>query len=185
MKRSFLFLALGLLTATSVSFASNYPPDYCQQNVRIQDLGHGLIAQVSSGCGTELVLGYRNSGPLAQNSPEKIDAILVSRCRQHDGSAAQKTTTVTLGKEWHGAGYMSAPFYLDACPYSDSWEKPVVGVAFSDGRGRWDSNYGRNYAMDLMSLGGTSPRRSQDVGPGIGLNSWNILIDALRTMNPR
>jgi hypothetical protein len=172
------FLTASLIT-TSV-FASNYPADYCQQRVYIKNDGPSVIARVGSGCSDILVIGYKNSGVLASNDVNEIDAVVTVRC-----NSAQSVSTVKLGREWHGAGYVNKPDYTTIrMPYEcvrDS--ETVIAVAYSDRRGNWDSRYGRNYNVknqDLYNSQATKQVTTSSYGPDISFESWDVIVNELR-----
>lgn len=135
-----------ILSYSAASHGSTYPPNYCHQIVRSLSDGPALFVHVSSGCGAGDIIAYKNTGLLAADNPEYIEAIIVTTCGV-DSEFFQKTTTVKLGKEWHQTGYMSEVLHTNAfLPKSQTcWNNPIkIEVAFK-AKGNWDSRYGENY----------------------------------------
>src|SRR4051812_17333020 len=109
--------------------ASNYPPSFWYQNVTVRSEGSALLAEVSSGFMSVLVLGYRYDSKAFGTNPDVVDAVIVGECRTHDGSSSSKKTVVQLGREWNGAGYLSSSlgstlsFYPDNCFYGETSDR--------------------------------------------------------------
>jgi hypothetical protein len=179
------YINLLSLVTTFISFgaaASDYPADYCQQRVHVVNDGASLIARVGSGCTDLLVIGYKNSGVLATNDVQEIDAVVTGSC---SGSWEKRTTVIKLGKEWNGAGYVNKPSYekssvLPGSCYRDT--SAIISVAYSDRKGNWDSRYGQNYNVKSTDLYSTATKTilSPNYGPEIGLDSWKIIVNELR-----
>ena len=129
---------------------SNYPGNYCDQVVRTLEDGPSVYASISSGCGSQSVIGYKNSGLLAAANPDSIEAIIVAGCAE-----IAITTVVEMGREWNGTGYMSEPFNMYARVPEQCYRSSDVYIsyAFSDGE-NWDSRFGANY--------GNFPSRTRD-----------------------
>lgn len=187
-------LLITSLLVPLLSKASNYPPDYCGQRVYTKSDGPLLISYVASGCGSSAAIGYKNSGVLANNPdrPDSLTAVILGRCTLVEYTDSNKPgdelvykSHVRLGREYHGTGYMSAPLSLydflpSPCLHQGRGNaKIVLQVAVSDNRGHWDSKYGANYEIDLRELVSGPSYRSQDLGYGIGLDSWNYIIRSM------
>lgn len=177
----FLSLLLVLVGFVSNVQASNYPPDYCDQIVTIRHDGPALIANVGSGCWSAVVLGYKKWGKLADSGLNKIDAVVVGKCNRDENTVMTKTTTIVLGREWHGTGYMSAPFspysvLPDGCYYGPNRNLQVkVEVAFSDGRGNWDSKH-----LDHWFPVPEDQRfKTNEAGGSINFKAWNFIVSEM------
>lgn len=192
MKTKILLVLLALAPLSSE--ASNYPPDYCRQRVYTTSEGPLLVGYVASGCGSSAVIGYKKSGVLAKSldSPVALSAVITGKCtliastdKNKLGDELIYKSTIQLGREYHGTGYMSAPISLydfapSPCLYQGRGSvKIVLNVAFSDNQGNWDSKYGVDYQVNLRELGAGQSYLSQDDGLGIGLDSWNFIIQKM------
>jgi hypothetical protein len=175
----------GLLLA-SVAFGSGYPADYSHQNVRIITDGPALFAHVGSGCGSAEVIGYKSNGMLAASNPGKIDAVVTTSCTVR-GEYHLKNSTITLGREWHGAGYVSeAHSFYDylprACIGSEELTNVNVGVAFS-ANGQWDSKFGANYGYAGYGFYNTPSARSYNTNTmgcgGVNIPGWEIIVNEM------
>jgi hypothetical protein len=174
------------LSLASAAFGSGYPADYSYQNVRVITDGPALFAHVGSGCGSAEVIGYKTNGMLAANNPDRIDAVVTTSCTVR-GEYHLKNSTVTLGREWHGAGYVSeAHSFYDylpqACMGSDELAKIHVGMAFS-ANGQWDSKFGANYGYNGYGFYNTSDVRSYSTNTqgcsGVNLPGWEAIVNEL------
>lgn len=189
-----LFFILGALFST-VASASNYPPSAFHQTVRLIHDGPALFTHVSTGIGwmAKDLIAYQSSGYLAAFNPDTLDAVITAKCTTVNGTSASKTTTVQLGREWHGTGYMSIPLdfshHIPANCYHNG--SAAITVAFSDGQGHWDSRFGQNYGYDrseFNSLGSSDGRvlvlntlRSYSAGSsGINGLAWDFILGELR-----
>ena len=181
-----LMLTVLMSWVASTANASNYPPDYCHQIVRVLHQGPVLFATVASGCdGGGLVIGYKNSGYLARKGAHQLDAVITSSCQLSDGSRVTKETVVKLGREYHGTGYMSGEIdgyslLPDNCRYG--LDAPIA-VAFSDGRGDWDSQYGANYrfvSRDFNRYGKAIPTHEQSYNGKPSFKAWDIIVNEMR-----
>ena len=175
--KKLLFAMTTLLSLNS--FASGYPGDYCQQRVYPINNGPALLARIGSGCTDLLVIGYKNSGILAKAQYQEIDAVVTGTCSI---SSNVKVTVIKLGKEWNGTGYMNNPEYATSvypseC-YGDRYKK--LAVAFSDGKGNWDSRYGENYVATLEDFYNAGYILSKNYGPYPGLDTWKIIINEMK-----
>lgn len=175
---TYLVTALFILPIGGV-FASGYPADYCQQRVYIINDGPSLVARVGSGCTNLMVIGYKNSGVLASPELKEIDAIVTGSCN----GVSSKITTVKLGKEWNGTGYINTPEYKELTPtecYKN--ESTTISIAYSDRLGNWDSRYGQNYNVSKNRLYSSETKNilSSSYGGNIGFDAWNIIINEMR-----
>lgn len=161
--------------------ASNYPPGYCNQNVRVLEMGPALFAHVGSGCGDHQVIGYKNSGILAAHNPDAIDAVIVGSCDEN-GVHHRKTSVVRLGREWHGNGYLSEAHSYSNYKPSQCWNAKIE-VAFS-ANGNWDSLGGANYVYEGYGFYGrndVTTFNTNEVGYGqVNLAAWAFIVDQLR-----
>jgi hypothetical protein len=174
----------------SVANASEYPSDYCRQSVQLENVGSaGLLAlSTGGGGGGGIVLGYRIRGTLASTNPNQIDALITTHCHMSDGSNVEKTTTITMGKEWSGTGYLSSGGTTEIFPYNCYYYSSNgtsldnnVQIAFSDRQGHWDSNYGQNYNIDYRALSSGPSIRTNDIQcGGIGFESWGVIVNAMK-----
>jgi hypothetical protein len=126
-----------------------------------------------------LVIGYKNSGVLAKSETQEIDAVVTGSCAVE---SVEKVTVIKLGKEWNGTGYMNNPDYATSlypaeC-YGDRYKK--LAIAFTDGKGNWDSRYGQNYIATMNDFNNAGGVLSKDFGPYAGVNTWNIIINEMR-----
>lgn len=180
-----------LIFWTQNVWASNYPPDYTYQKVYLLNMGDAaLVAHVSSGILNQYVIGYKNRGVLNQPHIEELDLVIFSTCHLQNGSKLQKTTTYTLGREWHGTGFLSAPFDLresipHGCPTHQA-ELLDISFAFSDRNGNWDSNTDHlNYFLFRNSK---SWKESEglvyfDTKKGIekiNLEAWTFIVNQMK-----
>jgi hypothetical protein len=173
------FLIAGLLLGFSVCEASNYPPDYCHQKVRVLHQGPMLFAQVASGCGSTLVMGYKKSGVLYANHKDSINAVITASCTLN-GTSHSQTTTVQLGKEWHGTGYLTTDLNVDRwkpyeCFYVANME---YAIAFVDRDGNWDSRNSENYKFRLteVTMSENYFDTKEDATYGVNLKAWDYII---------
>lgn len=172
---------LVMFGAGAVALASNYPPDYCHQNVRVLHDGPGLFAHVGSGCDGMEIFGYKKSGYLAYSNPEYVDAVVVARCND-DGRVNVKT--IRLGREWHGTGYMSEPlsFYHFIPSGCDTGAKLEVAYTAD---GKWDSRYGYNFGH--FDYGFYNDQRdiatfaTHEAGWGqIVMSAWDFIVEQMK-----
>lgn len=165
----------------SAALASGYPADYCHQVVRATHDGPVLFAHVGSGCESLEIIGYKNSGILAAEAPEAIDAVIVATCHEN-GTMHTRTSVVRLGREWHGTGYMSAPMHFsDFVPnVHECYGKSKVSFAFS-ANGKWDSRDGQNYGHFGFGFYNDSrevvTHQTHQVGYGsVNLSAWDFIV---------
>lgn len=181
---------LGLVLLSGVAQASGYPPSYFHQRADVLHKGPMMYAAVSSGTMHADVIGYKQSGILARNNPDHIDAIVISECSVYDGSRARIVETVRLGREYHGKGYMSDGTrsflgYSNAYYSLHCAERPNVQVAFSDGHNNWDSNYGANFPVSQEEFSDRNPNsRSLLTHEGsntgaINLRAWDFIVNEM------
>lgn len=188
MKVKFFLLPLLAIGSSVIShaLASGYPAHYCHQVVRVVHDGPVLLAHVGSGCDQAEVVGYKPSGFLAGRNPASIEATFVARC-QGNGETHEKITRIQLGREWHGVGYLSAPFiYSNLVPFGCNQSDPSsisVGVAFS-ADGQWDSQFGANYRHPGYGFYGRTDVVSYETGAsGFGsmnLAAWDFIVGQMR-----
>ncbi len=158
--------------------ASNYPPDYCHQKVYTWLQGPIQISMVSAGCSSEyLVLGYRpGNGYLNQFNAEKLTAVV----KIYAANGLAKQSTIDLGREWNGNGYVSyAHRYYDLSPTYNS-RNTYFCVAVSDNQGHWDSKYSQNYCIDLRERAMDIFNSNENPGyRGLNYTAWNHIIDLM------
>jgi hypothetical protein len=178
------FAAVSVTFFVSNAHASGYPPGYCDQVVRVMQDGPALFAHVGSGCDSSEVLGYKLSGVLSENNPESIDAVVTGSCSK-DGSTYSKVSTLRLGREWHGQGYLSAPYSYSSFLPNNCYDNSSLSIAFS-ANGQWDSKFGANYI--LAGSGGfwnEDPSRVQTLNTGssgqgnIVIAAWDFIVSKL------
>lgn len=183
---SILSVMLAALAATAM--ASNYPPDYTDESVIFHQDGSFLIARAGSGCGSVEVLGYKNSGYLAQFHPEKVSAYVTVTCVSNNygnREETKRTRVIDLGREWHGNGYLSTAmqdspfdhysFFLNQCSTT------VVQLAFTDNMGHWDSRYGQNYTIDADTVFANQTGIKTGVrGCSMSFQAWDIIVGAMK-----
>lgn len=185
MKKIAVLLALAL--QIQVASASNYPPDYSHQTVYAIHRGPALFAHVGSGTISGDVIGYKPRGVLARSNPEFIDAIIIVNCNTSAGSAS-RNYVVRLGREYHGNGYLNdGTLSLQSFGYNTCFGGNIsFEFAFSDGRGNWDSNYGRNYPLAFDEFFDRRARVSvfpTGEGSGFGkinLKAWDFIVGQMR-----
>ena len=175
-----LGIGFGICSLLSTgAVASNYPSDYCDQHVRIKHEGPALFAHVGSGCDSAEIIGYKKWGILAQGNPESIDAIIIAECEDET-----RKTVVTLGREWHGTGYMSEPLsYYSLVPRSCYSHKSKISLAFSDGY-QWDSKNGANYGhfgYGFYSYDFVEEHDTNEPGHGrVNFKAWDVIVEAMK-----
>ena len=178
---SFMKMALSILAfaISSQALASNYPANYCHQVVRALHDGPALFANVSSGCGSQQVIGYEANGVLAADNPDFVDAVVVAKC-----GPDIRTSVVRLGREWHGKGYMSAghSFYSYLPQGCYPFREDRIYVSFS-ANGRWDSRYGQNYSFsgqDFYERNDVRVFETHEQGTEyVGLRAWDFIVSEM------
>jgi hypothetical protein len=122
--------------------------------------------------------GYKRSGILAKDSNESLDAVVTGSC----GTGSLHQTIIKLGREWHGTGYMNSPVSISSLLPQDCQSVPgqSLSVAFSDGKGHWDSVYGQNYNISVSQLWSGFTYNTKEFGPDVGLEAWNIIVKSMR-----
>ncbi|HBB67415.1 MAG: hypothetical protein A2081_01205 [Elusimicrobia bacterium GWC2_61_19] len=180
MKRIIAAIALTLFAAGGVK-ASNYPFDYTYQNVQVVSKGPALVATVSSGIMSKLVIGYKRGGILgASNSIQAV--VRVTAVEYYSGYSKTTERVIALPKEWHGTGFMTKDMSLyDFVPAGFAGSLSRVEVAFFSGP-QWDSNYGANYVVERNELYGSAARfRSENNGgPDTDLYCWDFIVSQMR-----
>ena len=177
-----IFALLFALPSVQASI-SNYPPEYVYQKVHVLHQGSALFGYVGSGILSTMVLGYKKSGSLASTAPDFIDAVVTADCPKPDGSWARKTSVVRMGKEWNGTGYMSSEldyyhFMSGGCGYQ---QLEQLHLAFSDGKGHWDSHEGQNYLLIWNQLVNSPVSfATQEGGSTINPRAWSFIIDEMK-----
>ena len=187
MSKQFLF-TLALAFTAAAAQASNYPPDYGHQKVYAVAKGPAVFVTVSSGMGSASVVGYKFTGPLRNESG--LDAVIETTCQLNDGTVEFKRSVLKLGPEYHGTGYMSAPYhpadFLPAdCRLSYTW---TLRFAFSDSHGNWDNNNRENSAYSYSETTSGAPgvetffthQNGDSGGSGINLKAWAFIIDFMK-----
>ncbi|MBN8541712.1 MAG: hypothetical protein J0L82_15075 [Deltaproteobacteria bacterium] len=144
MKKNILALSL-ILFAASWAGATSYPTESYNQKVHVVKLAdHAFVARVNNVQGSQYILGYKDSGPLAQNRPARasIDAVITVTCMVGRTTSSTFTKTISIGREWNNRGYLSAASagfgYWEECGYPTPLK---IQIAFSDRFGAWDSSY--------------------------------------------
>lgn len=164
---------------SSVTFASQYPADYCRQGMSEKVEGSVAIAYVGGGCSSSgrYFIGYKKDGILSKNydSIDHLDLIITTRCvhSQDSNISVNQVMTYRVNKEYHGAGFM-IELKEDQMPYCLQGFNRVGEreLAFSDGMNRWDSQMGRNY-----QLGDINRARYTYLSQKIGGCGYSICFD--------
>lgn len=199
--------SLALLFIMLISFANlakgqpltSPSRDYdCNQKVYIRHLNAGLFGYVSQVCDHfqqgnlllgQFVLGYKNTGRLAVNNPDKILATVTLGCRAHNGAVYPHSVNVTLGREWHGTGYMSSPltFHKLGC---GSAIDDIVKITFKSPGNQAENDQFVNYTVGTgfynvfvtnELVGKNWEDRKYAVPSGIiGLEAWDHIISEMR-----
>jgi len=172
-------LLISLFFVSSVVMASNYPPDYCHQVASVDVFGPAVVSKVASGCMTPIyIIGYKKSGMFGARPV--LEAVITATCKYDSDREAEfrETNTVTLGKEWHGTGFMShAIRSYEFCGYSAYLVK--LEIAFTPDRGEWDSRYGANYNFDFRG-GNWTHQKFYATGDEVVEPVWNFIIGFMR-----
>jgi hypothetical protein len=182
---NFVVLLLSSLGVSATGFASNYPPAYSHQTVKVLHDGPAIFAHVGSGCGSSMVIGYKLGRLLSQALPESIEAVIVGSCghtSHGEDGMEKKTTIVRLGRDWGGNGYLSSdlsPYVWPANCYNGH-----VSVAFV-ANGVWDSMFGDNYGHFNYGLYGESRafntfETHESTCGGVNLKAWNYISEQLK-----
>lgn len=177
-----------LMLSCSLALASNYPPSYGHQTVRVVHKGPALFANVGSGTMSADAIGYKSWGPLAATNPETIDAVITWKCTLNGGYQISALATVKLGREWNGTGYMSRGLRLSQLGLKDcvTDSNAVFEIAFSDGQGHWDSMHEGhlNYYYGHGDIYGQAAKpvvyETHEVGDEINIPAWAFIIDQMR-----
>jgi hypothetical protein len=171
-------IALAAALTACTTFASNYPPDYCNATVWICKDGPGVVAQISSGCNTGIyVIGYKKSGSLGNNS--SLDAVV----KFDFGNSANLMRTFQLTPDWQHLGLMTSPIDLGGIIRQVGNGSPTaVSVAFSNGNGDWDSKGGANYYYPMSAH--ESPncytvRTSEPYFSEVPFVAWDVVNEAM------
>ncbi len=165
---------------------SNYPGDYCHQVVRVLQAGPAVFASVGSGCMRAVVFGYKKSGHLARSNLKKIDLIMVAGCRLQNQTQVERTTTVELGPEWHGTGYMSTEhspyeFTPTECQIRGDRNSLFYRITFSDGNNNWDPGNGINHNFDTLEFFNNSGMlQTKTDGSSVNLKAWGFIVDSMK-----
>jgi hypothetical protein len=180
----------GIISLILTSLSSTAWASHSNQIVRLMHNGPLLYAQIETGAYSQQIIAYKTSGDLAQGNPVSIDALLIGSCRTGDGDSVVLMTTVQLGREWHGTGYMSMPLSIKnhfptVCHYRKDWQ---LQIAFFDPQGRWDSRYGENYEIRSSYIWGPDYRTivfdtQKPEFPGsrsINEDAWKFIVDQMR-----
>lgn len=164
-----LIFSLSAFTA----LASNYPSDYCNAHVRICENGPGVVALVTSGCNSgAYVIGYKKSGILANNS--FVDAVLQLN---FNNSTVKKDIRIT--PDWHNLGFLTPQMNLwDLVVNTGYVQINSISIAFSDGKGGWDSQSGANYNYPVGKSEDDkcySVKTNEDFMTQVPFAAWNII----------
>ncbi len=182
MKKLIVFFVAGLTSLTLL--ASPVPGTAYHQKVSIFKEGPVVTAMVSSyGQSQALVIGYKKSGFLADNNPEKITAVVVKECF-FGGGHQSKVSKILLGQEWNGTGYLT--HRMDYNTIADEFYlcqgRARISLAFTDGQ-NWDSKNGANYELINFNQENGIPRydtQSSGYYNEINERAWQIIIDEMR-----
>ncbi len=181
MKKFLAIFALALFSTAAAVNASNYPPDYTYQTVRVVAKGPAVIVTVNSGIMSKLVIGYKGSGMLGGR--DRIKAVVRMTSTEYY-SGYQKTTerVIDLPREWNGTGYMTAGMsYYDFVPQGFAGTPTRIEVAFFSGA-QWDSNYNANYGANMDEFY-SSPVKftyTRGGGPDIEIPCWDFIVSQMR-----
>ena len=181
MKKFLPVLALSLFSAVAVVDASNYPPDYTYQTVRVVAKGPAVIATVNSGIMSKLVIGYKGKGILGGR--DRIQAVVrMTSVEYYSGYHKTVERVIDLPREWNGTGYMTAGLsYYDFIPQGFAGAFNSIEVAFFSGP-QWDSNYGANYtaSMDEFFKSPVQFAYKRGGGPDIEIPCWDFIVSQMR-----
>lgn len=169
--------AAALIALAGVSAdASGYPASYTYQTARVVSRGPALVARVSSGIMSALVIGYKGRGVLGRS--ESIQAWVRTTFENK-----AETRVITMQREWHGTGFMTRA--LSGYELGDdghSGDIMSIELAFFSGP-RWDSDYGANYVFGKWEFSDTAarftwpePYYSQE----IEIHCWDFIVDQMR-----
>lgn len=178
MKKLFVLI---MILAPFAGIASNYPTDYCHAVVRVCKQGPGVVAQVSSGCNSSTyVIGYKKNGLLGNNS--FVDAVV--QFKLGDYSIVKKDLRIT--PDWHNLGFITSELKIwSIVGRSGNWPITAISIAFSDGKGAWDSNYGENYQFPIGSYESPScysvktNENYTSTVPLVPFSAWNVINEAM------
>ncbi|MEK6627940.1 MAG: hypothetical protein AABY53_04890 [Bdellovibrionota bacterium] len=174
------FLAIIVTLSSLTLFASNYPPDYCHARVKICEDGPAVVAQVSSGCSSEqYVIGYKKSGLLSHNS--FVDAVINFHFSEQ--SPPIRTTNLRISPDWHNLGFISTANQWTFPGRGGQLSITALSIAFSDGKGNWDSNNSYNYYFPVGSNlpnNCYSVKTNEDLMGRIPLSVWTVINEAMR-----
>ena len=181
MKKFLPVLALSLFSAVAVVDASNYPPDYTYQTVRVVAKGPAVIATVNSGIMSKLVIGYKGNGILGGR--DRIQAVVrMTSVEYYSGYHKTVERVIDLPREWNGTGYMTAGLsYYDFVPQGFAGNPRRIEVAFFSGQ-QWDSNYGANYTVEMEEFFSSPVQftNKHGGGPDIEIPCWDLIVAQMR-----
>jgi hypothetical protein len=188
MYQTFARILFASILINSLSWASNYPPEYYYQKIYALHDGPALFARISSGAMNAFVIGYKRTGYLSKLGLDSMDAIVIGQCETEKGSYSFKKQTVHLDSDWSGSGgYISMPLnFWNHLPSECRSGTSSLSIAFSDGHGMnlWDSRYGENYNYSLGKTG-EDPRKAQELevretGSGMNEKAWKFITDQMK-----
>lgn len=171
-------VVLIMALAPFTSIASNYPTDYCHAVVRVCKQGPGVVAQVSSGCNFGVyVIGYKKDGLLGNNS--FVDAVV--QFKFGDYSIVKKDFRTT--PDWHNLGFITSELNIwSIVGRTGSGPLTAISIAFSDGKGAWDSNNGENYQFPIGSYESPScyfVKTNENYTSTVPFSAWNVINEAM------
>jgi hypothetical protein len=181
MKKFLAVLALAVFSAVGAADASNYPPDYTYQTVRVVSRGPAVIATVNSGIMSKLVIGYKGRGILG--GKDRIQAVVrMTSVEYYSGYHKTIEKVIDLPREWNGTGYMTAGLsYYDFVPQGFAGTPSRIEVAFFSGP-QWDSNYNANYGVNMDEFFNSPVQFTykRGGGPDIEIPCWDFIVAQMR-----
>lgn len=179
MKKIIAAAAMILLGGAAVN-ASNYPMDYTYQYARVVSAGPAIVASVSSGIMSKMVIGYKRGGILGNS--DSLSAVVRTTYSDNNGYVSTVERVFQMPKEWHGTGFMTMPLSpYDLVSGANYRQLLRIELAFSNGP-KWDSNYGGNYVVEQNDFYKKAEVfRSEHAGsPDIDLYCWDFIVNQMR-----
>lgn len=171
-------MVTGLVLFSLSAFASNYPSDYCHAHVRICTDGPGVVAQVSSGCNSGVyVIGYKKDGLFGDNS--FVDAVVNFKFGNYSTVGANFRVT----PDWNNLGFLTPGINVwTVVGRAGSGPVTEISIAYSNGSGGWDSNYGANYNFpvgDYRAANCYNVKTNDDYTSQVPYSAWDVINTAM------
>jgi hypothetical protein len=168
MKKIFAFILTTFIIFPS--FASNNFSNNCSAYVTICGDGPGIVAKVTSQCKSTsaFVFGYKKQGVLGNNN--YVDAHV--KFTFENGS--NNISNIRITPDWHNLGFLTAEIL-----YPNVTD---ISIAFSDGNGAWDSNYGSNYHYAIYTTSSSqcyTKITNEEFTEHVPFGAWDIINEAL------